>query len=122
MARKPYLKDTRYVTALCVWTGSAPALIECMRYDSCYPASEVEANKIQRLINNSAEPADHVIRLIRVARTDMPPTIDRWRSFGSLVLDVRHPEDSPLTDAELANLVKINHEIAPGKRGPAGAR
>ena len=77
MTRKPYLKESRYVTALCVWASSAAALIECMRYDTCYPESEVEANKIQRLINHSAEPADHIIRLIRVARTETHPDLLR---------------------------------------------
>lgn len=112
---KPYLKESRYITALCVWVSSAEALIDCMRYDSCYPASEAESSKIGALISEDSggrrDQANHIIRLIRVARTELPPTLDRWRSFCCYVLDVRHPQDSPLTDAELANLALINHGI-----------
>lgn len=111
MTRKPYLKESRYVTALCVWVPNVDALLGGMQYDSCYPASGIESNKICRLADGSAEPAGHIIRLTRAARTDMPPTVDRWRSFASFVLDVRHPHDSSLTDAELANLATINHGI-----------
>lgn len=109
--KKPYLKESRYVTALCVWVPNAIALIEMCRYDSCYPASEAESYKVERLINHKAKPVDHIVRLVRVARGDGPPTLGRWRSFHSYVLDVRHPQETSLTDAELADLAKINVEI-----------
>lgn len=112
MPRKPFRRESRYVSKLCVWVPDATALIEGMRYDSCYPDSEAESYKISRLASHSATAAEHVVRLTRVARTDAPPTLDRWRSFGAFVLDVRHPDDSPITDADLAHLVAINHEIA----------
>lgn len=113
---KPYLKETRYVTALCVWVPDAMALIEGCRYDSCYPAHETESAKIERLMSRRAEPADHIIRLIRTSRSDGPPTIGRWRSFSSFVLDVRHPQDTPPDDAALANLVQINVDIHKASR------
>jgi hypothetical protein len=111
MTRKPYLKEPRYVTALCVWVPDAWSLIDCMRYDNCYPESGAESFKIERLIHRSDDVLHHIIRLVRVSRTELPPTLDRWRSFGAFVLDVRHPEDTPPTNDELANLVKINQEI-----------
>lgn len=46
---KKYLKESRYVTAVCVWVPNAIALIEGCRYDSCYPATESESHKIERL-------------------------------------------------------------------------
>jgi len=108
--KKPYLKESRYVTALCVWVPNAFALIEGCRYDSCYPASEAESHKIERLSKDPGDDdANHIIRLVRVARTDAPPALDRWRSFGAYVLDVRHPQETPLTDRDLSNLAQMNH-------------
>jgi hypothetical protein len=105
VSRKPYLRETRYVTALVVHVPRAEALIEGMRYDNCYPASEVEAHKIARMISGSDSAADHVIRLYRVARTDLPPTEARWQSFACTILDVRHPEATPITDEELSQVL-----------------
>ena len=107
MAKNKHQRETRFVSQISVMVPDASALIEMMRYDSCYPASEPEAHKIMRLISGSVDPTDRLIRLTRVARNDLPPTEGRWRSFACRVLDVRHPDDSPITDAELINLNKI---------------
>lgn len=112
--KKPYLKESRYVTALCVWVPDAIALIKMCQHDSCYPASEAEVYKVERLINQTAAPVDHIIRLVRAARGEGPPTLGRWRSFAAYVLDVRHPQEMPLTDAELAHLAKINLDLGGG--------
>ncbi len=113
---KTYLKESRYVTALCVWVPDVFSLIEGCRYDGCYPASEVESHKIERLADGTAGPTDHVVRLVRAARTDGPPTRDRWRSFGAYVLDVRHPQDTPPTDVELAVAVDVHVHVPRGVR------
>src|SRR5262249_29904976 len=88
---------------MAVWVPNAIALIEGCRYDTCFPESEVESHKIERLMGHStpAEASDHIILLTRVARTDAPPTVERWRSFASHVLRVWHPEESPPTATDL---------------------
>lgn len=103
MPKKTYRREPRYVTKLAVWVPNAIALIEGCRYDACYPDSEVESHKIERLMGHStpAEASDHIILLTRVARTDAPPTYERWRSFASHVLRVWHPDESPPTTADL---------------------
>ncbi len=77
-----------------------------MRYDSCYPSTEEESHKLMRLISQEARPEDHILRLSRVARNDLPPTRGRWQSFGCTVLDARSPDDEPLSDEEILALVK----------------
>lgn len=77
-----------------------------LRYDSCYPASESESWKIERLMSNRAEPADHYIRLMRVALNSNGPTVERWASFDCLVLDVRSPREAPPTDADLIRMAE----------------
>ena len=105
--KKHYLKEPRYVTMLAVWVPSAESLIEIMRYESCYPRSEVEAHKISRLIRGVGEDADHIIRLTRAARTEMAPNGYRCRSFGAFVLEEWHPEATPPTDEALAHAVHL---------------
>ena len=55
------------------------------------------------------------MRLTRVARNDAPPTEGRWRSFGGVILDHRSPDAAPLTDEELAGLLR-HHEATQGRR------
>lgn len=103
--KKSYLKESRYVSAVSVWVPNIYALLDGCRYDSCYAESEAEVHKVNRMIDSGG---GGIVRLVRVARTDAPPSLDRWRSFGAYVLDVRHPQESPLTDAELSHLANIN--------------
>lgn len=102
-ARKLHRREPRFVTQLAVWVPDAMALIEGCRYDSCYPSSEVESHKIERLMGRSvsAAPSDHIVILTRVARTDGPPTFARWQSFASKVLRQWHPEETPPSMDEL---------------------
>lgn len=87
-----------------VWVPDAIALLEGCRYDSCYPASEADSHKIQAIIAGRAEPDDHIITLTRAARTDGPPTVARWQSFGAEVLHQWHPEQSPPIIEDLRGL------------------
>lgn len=104
MTKKAY-KETRYVTRIYVWASSPVGVFEGCRYDSCYPNSEADSHKLEALINHHRQtPEDHFICLSRAARIPGPPTIDRWRSFNCRVLMVQHPDESPPTQAELANL------------------
>lgn len=104
--RKLTQRENRYTSKLVVLVADPAALIEMMRYDSCFPSSEVEAHKIIRIINHSGaeDGSDHVIELTRVALNDNPPTIARWKSFACYVLDVRHPEEASLNDEQIRNL------------------
>ena len=105
-------RETRYTSKLVVHVADAAALVEMMRYDSCFPSSEAEAHKIIRLIGHSdaEDGSDHIIRLTRVAMNDNPPTSERWKSFACHVLDVRHPEGSPLSDEEAKHLAAMSQK------------
>lgn len=100
-------KEPRFVSRLAVYVPSVEALLDMMRYDSCYPATEDDARKLAHLVTGEAwsSPADHLIRLTRVARNNQPATAQRWRSFGCHVLDERPPEHTQPTDDELLELV-----------------
>jgi hypothetical protein len=100
-------RESRYVSILVVHAHDVQSLIEVMRYDRCCPATEVESHKINRIASHASEPADHVIRLLRFAAADNPPTIGRWESFGCTVLDERSTEDVQLTGAEQLNLARV---------------
>lgn len=109
---KHYRKESRYVSVLTVHVPSAMALVDMLRYDRCCPADEDQSRKIWRLIgercgDDHATPMDHVITLHRFATSTLPATDRRWQSFQCTVLDERSPDDPPLTDAEVANLVKV---------------
>lgn len=114
MAKKHYTKESRCISQLTVHVGSASSLIDMMRYDCCFPATEDESRKIWKLIGieqgnpaDRAGPEDHVIRLHRVSRSELPATDDRWRSFGCRVLDERPIGATPITDDEALNLAKV---------------
>lgn len=95
-------RETRYVSCIAVWVGDAYSLTDMCRYDNCYPMAEVESGKVERLMGRRAEPADHVVKLVRVSKVSgSRPTFARWKSFNATVLREWHPEDPEPTDAEL---------------------
>lgn len=105
-------KESRYVSLLTVYTPSAEALVDMMRFDRCCPHTEEEAQKIQRLFLDESNmgttrPADHVVTLMRFAAANTPATEGRWQSFGCAVLDERSPDESPLTPVELASRIEV---------------
>ena len=98
-------KQVRYITLLTVHVASAASLIDMMRYDMCYPASEDESRKIWSLIGteqcgNPNDPKNHIVRLLRVAMVDKDATAERWRSFACTVLDERRTNEVPFSDAD----------------------
>lgn len=105
-------RETRYVSKLVVHVADAAALVEMMRYDSCFPSSEAEAHRVIRLIGHaeSLQGDDHIVRLTRVALNDNPPTMERWKSFACHVLDVRHPEEAPMSDEEAKHLAELSQK------------
>ena len=110
MTRKPFRREPRFVQMIAVHVHGIHGLIDMLRYDSCFPSSEIESRKLTKLIDHASEPSDHILRLTRVARNDLPPTDQRWRSFGCTVLDYRSPDDEPISDTDLAERAK---SIAP---------
>lgn len=109
---KQHRSEKRFVTYLLVRASSATGLIDMMRYDSCFPATEEDSRKIERLINNVDQKEDRILQLICAGRNDMTPTKDRWKSFCCTVLDVRHPDAGFWTQDEIAGLVRLNQATA----------
>lgn len=76
-----------YESILVVRVGVVP--FDMMRYDHCFPATEDESRKLERVANGDvSDPADHVVRFLRRALNPGPPTTARWQSFGCEVLGV----------------------------------
>jgi hypothetical protein len=92
---KHYKKEPRYISIITVRCSSTRAVLDMMRYDSCFPATEDDSRKLERLIDaphgHPGAPDDfNVIKFIRCGRND-GVTDDRWASFGCTVLDVKAP-------------------------------
>ena len=77
-------RQTRYVSRLAVFVPGVSATIDMLRYDTCYPATEVEAGKL-----SADKPG--IVRLTMAASSDRPPCYERWTSFGCVVLATRGP-------------------------------
>ncbi len=103
--KTPCRREPRYVSMMAVLASDAYALIECMRYDSCFVSTEVESHKVKHLIDRSVD--DAIVTVYRVAPNDRGPTRERWVSFGCSVLKVWHPDDSPPSAADLENLAGL---------------
>lgn len=109
-------KEQRFISIITVYASSAESLVDMMRYDSCFPATEEDAYKLGRLMSasvdpNLVKPEDHIITLTRCARNDLPATEGRWRSFNCHVLDERHPEAQPLAMDKLLVLARERRGI-----------
>ena len=102
--KNPFRKEARYVSRIYVQAHGTESLLDMMRYDSCYPSSEAEANKLARMLGGHDSPTDHIVCLTRVAVNQLPPTEGRWRSFGCIVLAVQHPDEVELSDDQLQKL------------------
>lgn len=100
-------RQSRVVRTIVVWVPTVHALIDMLRYDSCFPSSEVESLKIQKLLRGDATPGDHVLRLTSAALGSTAPSHERWESFGCHVLDYRSPDEEPITEAEVGALARV---------------
>lgn len=94
---KHYKKESRFVSILTV-RACSHGLIDMMRYDRCVPATEEDAHKINRIMQDSTTEDDRIVRLIRYSANDSKATVGRWESYGCMVLDERNPDDVPLSD------------------------
>ena len=61
-------------------------VLDMMRYDNCFPATEQDAHKLAWIAAGTATGADHVVEFLRRALNDRGPTVDRWRSYACEVL------------------------------------
>ncbi len=75
--------------------GSLGFPIDMLRYDSAWPASEEDANKIARSVRNEGSEGNDEIEVLMRGW----PTVDRWKSFGWVVY-ARY-------DAELGILTRV---------------
>lgn len=91
-------KQTRYVSRLAVFVPGLHAVIDMMRYECCYPATEVESGKL------SAD-TPGIIRFTMVALSDREPSWERWKSFGCVVLATWGLDDAGPIDSELDSLL-----------------
>ncbi len=107
---KRHHRESRYMSRVTVHVHDLYALMDMCRYDRCYPESEAESQKIQNIARHEVKPGDplgYVVRLIRCAPTNDPPTDGRWRSFGCRVLDYRSTQEPAITDRELQALLLL---------------
>ena len=81
-------EETRYISTFTVRISGITGVIDMMRYDSCYPATEVESRKLERVANGTDKAEDHFVTFIRAGRNDSGPTVRRWASFNCKVLEV----------------------------------
>ncbi len=81
-------EETRYICKFTVRVSGIAGVIDMMRYDLCYPASEEESRKLERIANDTASGEDRFVDFIRAGRNDRGPTVRRWASFNCKVLEV----------------------------------
>lgn len=98
-------KQVRYVSRIAVFVPGLNAVIDMLRYECCYPASEVEAGKL-----SSDKPG--IVKLTMVASSNREPSRDRWRSFGCAVLATWGPDEAGPGDPELENLLVLHDASA----------
>lgn len=94
-------KQTRYVSRFAVSVPGLNAVIDMLRYDTCYPTTEVEASKL-----SADQPC--VVRLTMAASSDREPSRDRWASFGCVVLATWGPDDVGPSDSELEGRLTLH--------------
>lgn len=78
-----------------VVTGTGEFPIDMLRYDRCSPVSQLDASHVISSFNgNLDEDKELSVRLIRFTEGKGKnyadnPTVDRWKSFGWQVSDIR---------------------------------
>jgi len=85
-------KETQYVQRVTVLLPKEGCeWLDMLRYDRCFPATEVESGKLKRLAGGFASEADRKVEFIRVTGAPSQPTEGRWESFGCTVLYFSEP-------------------------------
>jgi hypothetical protein len=100
-----------YVTRVIARIGVIP--YDMMRYESCVPASDDDVHKLERLASLTSSADDHLLTFVRFSRNPGPPTVERWRSFGSDVKAWRDGKDGmPVNRKQKAARMFVTHVIA----------
>ena len=81
-------EETRYISKFTVRVSGIAGVIDMMRYDLCYPATEEESGKLERIVDGTASGEDRFVDFIRAGRNESGPTVRRWASFNCKVLEV----------------------------------
>lgn len=73
---------------LLIKIGTISSVIDMMRYDMCFPATEEDSRKLERaqMGGGPRSRMDHLVKFLAVSQS--APTEARWRSFGCEVLAV----------------------------------
>ena len=69
-------------------SGTSTFPWDMLRYDHCYPADQESASKLSHDGPRADAEWHRVSRKVRI-RSQYPPTEDRWKSFGWLVMDTK---------------------------------
>ena len=79
-------KEQRYIIEFKVRVSGIGGVLDMMRYDQCYPASQRDSAKLERIASHNDSAEDHVVTFIKSGQA---PRIDvqRWASFNCQVLD-----------------------------------
>lgn len=82
----PKQKPTHHKHTIVV-TGSGDFPLDMLRYDSCVPASELDALRMQ-----NAQRGAYKVKLFRFCQEFRPATSARWESFGwRIIFDSADP-------------------------------
>jgi hypothetical protein len=84
-------------------TGRGRFPLDMLRYDTCYPVGSDSVSRIEaKTIFERLSRANVEVRL----RSDLKmPTVDRWKSFGWLVIDMAEVNDST---GRVKHLIPLN--------------
>lgn len=99
--KKSHRREMRFITIIAVHVPMTRDCLDMMRYDSCFPSSEDETRKLWAMEHGGAALKDHLVQFTCVGRAENTPNVERWRSFGCTVFDVRSPAEPHLSDKEL---------------------
>ncbi len=102
------------VKALLVRVGSISSVLDMMRYDKCYPATEADSGRLEMSRPDSRDRSFGEHLVIFMAHSPAAPTIGRWASFGCEVIDSGSYASMQM---RRENIVE-EHEKVTGKKEP----
>lgn len=83
------------MSVITVRVGTIGSVIDMMRYDKCWPATEDDFRKLMRIADQTRKKAtQNIVQFIRAGATTRVAT-ERWESFGCEVIDVRSVDAPP---------------------------
>lgn len=74
-------------------TGRGPFPVDMLRYDACWPETDAASTMIaESFTDNPKGQIDRYVVAL-VSNALYSPHVDRWASFGWLVIETPHPVD-----------------------------